>query len=111
MRAAFIFFVSFALASCERRPQPAPADEAPRPTASPGADAPTAAAEPPSQREQPAPRPEDLRVVLGTEASLGAPGSSATNVARRPWAGPIDQMLAQDAPDPIFLSHNPLPSP
>jgi hypothetical protein len=109
MRAAFIFVAGFALAACERRPQPVPADEPPRPVLAPtpAADAP-AAAQPPSQ---PAPRPEDLRVVLGTEASLAAPGASATNVARRPWAGPIDQMLAEDGPDPVFLSKNRLASP
>jgi hypothetical protein len=112
MRAAFIFVVGLALAACERRPQPAPADEAPR--TAPAADAPTAAAQPPGQTEPPAPRPEDLRVVLGTEASFAAPGSPATNVAalaRRPWTGPIDQVLAEDAPDPIFLSKSRLASP
>ena len=110
MRAPFILLAGFALAGCERRAPPAPAEEAPLPVPAPtpAADAPAATAH---QPEPPAPRPEDLRVVLGTEASLAAPGASATNVARRPWAGPIDQMLAEDGPDPVFLSKNRLASP
>jgi hypothetical protein len=105
---------ALALAACERRAPPAPVDETPRPVSapSPAAGAAGAAAPPPTASEPSAPRPEDLRVVLGTEASLAAPpGPPATNVARRPWAGPIDQMLAEDGPDPVFLSKTRVASP
>jgi len=115
MRAPFILFLAgVALAACERRPRRADEAPSPVPAPTPAADAPTATAQPPGQPEQTAPRPEDLRVVLGTDASFAAPGSSVTNaanVARRPWTGPIDQVLAEDAPDPAFLSKTRLASP
>jgi hypothetical protein len=89
-----------ALAACERRAPPAPAPEAPRPAL---AVEPAAAPPAPNPPEPRAPRPEDLRVVLATDASFAALGPSAANVARRPWAGPIDQALAEDGPDPSFV--------
>jgi hypothetical protein len=58
----------------------------------------------------PAPAPElrleQLRVVLGTEASLTPPAARA-NVVRRPWVGPLVEVLAQDDPEaPVPLDKN-----
>jgi hypothetical protein len=100
MRLASLLIGAIALAACERRAPPAPVEEAPRP-APPAA--PTAAAPPPGQAETAPLRIENLRVVLRTEASFAAAGSSGTDVVRRPWTGPIDQTLAEDGPEPTFL--------
>lgn len=84
-----LLIAGFALAACERRPPPAPADPAP---------APVPAVAPAAPAPAPALRLEQLRVVLGTEASLTPP------VIRRPWVGPLVEVLAQDDPEaPIPL--------
>ena len=84
--------VGLVLAACERRSSPAPAEPAPPPAP---AVAPAAPAPAPELRL------EQLRVVLGTEASL------APAVARRPWVGPIVEVLAQDDPEaPALLDRS-----
>ena len=92
-----LLMVGLVLAACERRTPPAPAEPAPPP-------APAVAPAVPA----PAPelRLEQLRVVLGTEASLKPPAARA-NVVRRPWVGPLVEVLAQDDPEaPVPLDKN-----
>lgn len=100
MRAGPLLIAGFALAACERRTPPAPAPSAdpappPAPSVAPAAPAPA-----------PEPQLDQLRVVLGTEASLTPPAARA-NVVRRPWVGPLVEVLAQDDPEaPIPLDKN-----
>jgi hypothetical protein len=97
MRASPLLIAGFALAACERRTSPAPAEPAPPPAP---AVAPAASAPAPELRL------EQLRVVLGTEASLTPPAAPA-NVVRRPWVGPLVEVLAQDDPEaPVPLDKN-----
>jgi len=102
MRAGPVLIAAIAVAACERRTPPAPA-----PSADPAP--PPAPAVPPAA-PTPAPdlRLEQLRVVLGTQASLTPPATMA-NVVRRPWVGPLFEVLAQDDPEaPIPLDKNSL---
>ena len=101
MRAGPFLIAGFALAACERRTPPAPAPSAdpappPAPAVAPAAPAPA-----------PQPRLEELRVVLGTEASLTPPATRA-DVVRRPWVGPLVEVLAEDSPDASPDSPTPL---
>ncbi len=97
MRANPFLIAVFTLAACERR-TPAPSvDPAPPPAPAVAQDAPAPAPELPL---------EQLRVVLGTEASL-TPAEVGAGVIRRPWVGPFVQVLAQDDPEaPIPLDKN-----
>ena len=92
MRAGPFLIAGIALAACERRTPPAPA-----PSADP-APPPVPAGAPAAPVPQPPPRLEELRVVLGTEASLTPPAVRA-DVVRRPWVGPLVEVLAEDSPD------------
>ena len=100
MRAAFFLIAGFALAACERRTPPAPADPAPPP-------APAVVPTAPAPAQEAAPRPEQLRVVLGTEASLTPPATRA-DVVRRPWVGPLVEVLAEDRQDASLDAPTPL---
>jgi len=42
-----------------------------------------------------------LRVVLASEAEINKLGPAATDLVRRPWVGPIIQVLAEETPDNI----------
>lgn len=42
-----------------------------------------------------------LRVMLASEAELGKLGPAAEDLVRRPWVGPIVQVLAEETPDNI----------
>jgi hypothetical protein len=66
-----------ALAACTRRGSPAPGNEA-------GASGIQLA---------------DLRVVLSSEPEIAAAGPAGAETVRRPWVGPIVEVLAQDHPD------------
>jgi hypothetical protein len=100
MRAVFFLIVGFALVACERRAPPAPADPTPPPDPAPppAAPAPSPAAPP---------RPEQLRVVLGSEALLTPPGTRA-DLVRRPWVGPLVEVLAEDHQDGSLDAPTPL---
>jgi len=52
---------------------------------------------PPSEPEPPLPA---LRVLLASEATLGPLGGGA-GIVRRPWVGPIIQVLAEETPDGV----------
>jgi len=43
--------------------------------------------------------PDALRVVLASEAELHKLGPAADDLVRRPWVGPIVQLLAEETPD------------
>ena len=94
MRAGPFLIAGIALAACERRTPPAPA-----PSADP-APPPAPAVAPADPAPAPELRPEQLRVVLGTEASasLAPPGTKA-EIVQRPWVGPLVEVLAEDSPD------------
>jgi len=69
--------------------------------------APAVAPSTPAPAQQAPPRLEDLRVVLGTEASLTPPAVRA-DVVRRPWVGPLVELLAEDSPDAGLDSPTPM---
>jgi hypothetical protein len=45
--------------------------------------------------------PDALRVVLASEAELHKLGPAADDLVRRPWVGPIVQVLAEETPDNV----------
>jgi hypothetical protein len=45
--------------------------------------------------------PDALRVVLASEAELRKLGPAAEDLVRRPWVGPIVQVLAEETPDNV----------
>jgi hypothetical protein len=42
-----------------------------------------------------------LRIVIASEAEIGKLGPSGDDVVRRPWLGPIVQVLAEETPDAL----------
>jgi hypothetical protein len=99
MRSLLIAVV--ALVACSRGAPPAPSAEAPPApvTAAPPGPAPAPA--------PPAPRPENLRVVVAAEATFAPTAPAGGDIVRRPWVGPLVELLAEDGPDDVV----PLPRP
>jgi hypothetical protein len=50
----------------------------------------------------PAYSPDALRVMLASEAELGKQGAAAADLVRRPWVGPLVQLLADETADNII---------
>src|SRR6266498_1107658 len=46
--------------------------------------------------------PDALRVMLASEAELGKQGPAADDLVRRPWLGPLVQLLAEETADNII---------
>jgi hypothetical protein len=90
MRIVFFLIGAVGIAACKRDAPPAPS--------------PSEQAAPPLPAAAPAgtpakPRLADLRVVLASEATLRELGQTGAEIVRRPWVGPLFQVLAEDAPE------------